>query len=105
MQQVNIPLEYRDFPCDDYFGEGWSVDGYFDEAAQLWVIAPLAEAYLDREIGFFAVGRSGCDGIDFGYRKDQSGLWAFYPIECKFKYMASTVAELVDGWHSSRLFV
>jgi len=69
------------------------------------VIAPLADAYEDEEAGFFAVGRSGCDGIDFGYRIGHAGLWAYYPITREFKLMSSTVAELVEGWCSSKLSV
>jgi hypothetical protein len=100
-----MSLCYGEYACDDYFCEDWSNSGYFDEQSHSLVIAPLAEAYDDSEIQFFAVGRSGCDGIDFGYRKGHKGLWAFYPIEREFKYIASTVAELVDGWCSNRLSV
>jgi hypothetical protein len=69
------------------------------------VVAPLAEAYEDAAIGFFAVGRSGGDGIDFGYRRGHLGLWVYYPIDRKWKYMAASVAELVEGWCSGRLSV
>ena len=52
-----------------------------------------------------AVGTPGVDGIYFGYRKGFQGLWAFYPIEREFKYMAATAAELVEGWCSGQLGV
>jgi len=105
MRQTDIPEGYRDYPCEDYFAGDWSVRGHFDELSQTLVVVPLSSAYEDREAEFFAVGRSGCDGIDFGYRKGHSGLWAFYPIERKFRYMAATIAELVDGWCANRLKV
>ena len=95
--------KWREYFCEDYFREGWSERGHFDELSQTLVVVPLTEAYEDTEIDFFAVGRSGCDGIDFGYRKGYSGLWAFYPIDCEFKFVASTVAELVESWYSGRL--
>ena len=102
---MEVPKARRAYPCDDYFGENWSERGHFDEASQTLVIAPLEQAYEDAEIEFFAVGRSGWDGIDFGYRKGHSGLWAFYPIGREFRYMAATVADLVAGWCSGRLSV
>jgi hypothetical protein len=66
--------------------------------AETWVIVPIVEVYEDTELEFLVVGRSGSDGIDFGFRKGYSGLWAFYPIDQEFRPVASTVAELVDGW-------
>jgi hypothetical protein len=105
MPPSDIPNEYREYSCDEYFAKGWSTRGHFDDVSRLWVIAPLPEAYLDRTVEFFAIGRSGCGGIDFGYRKGQPGLWAYYPIDRDFKYMAATIPELVDGWCSGRLSV
>lgn len=105
MQQSDVPEQYRDYPCEDYFAEGWSARGHLDEASQTLVVAPLSEAYQDSKIEFFAVGRSGCGGIDFGYRKGHPGLWAYYPIDGDFKYMAATIAELVQQWCLGRLSV
>jgi hypothetical protein len=99
------PKRWLDFHCEDYFSEGWSEHGHFDEPSQTWVIVPLTEAYEDTDIEFLVVGRSGWGGIDFGYRKGQAGLWCYYPIDREFKFMAGTVAELVDGWCSGRLSV
>ena len=102
---MDIPQQWGDYNCQDYFSEGWFERGHFDEASQTLVIAPLGEAYENAEIDFFAVGRSGCDGIDFGYRKGHPGLWAFYPIDGDFNYVAATVAELIDAWCVGRLTV
>jgi hypothetical protein len=102
---LDVPERFRDYPCAEYFADGWSDRGHFDEESQTLVIAPLAQAYEVPDIGFFAVGRSGCDGIDFGYRKEFPGLWAFYPIFEEWRLMAPTVAELVEGWCSGRLTV
>ncbi len=100
-----IPDKYAAYKCEDYFQGAWSQDGHFDDDSQTLLIVPLNETYEVEESGFFAVGRSGGDGIDFGYRKNQSGLWAFYPIEENFKFMAESVQALVDGWCSGRLSV
>ncbi len=100
---MSIPGQFERYSCSDYFAEGWADRGHFDECSQTLVIAPLAEAYEDKKAGFFAIGRSGGDGVDFGYRVGLTGLWAYYPIEQNFKFMAPTVAELVDGWCSGKL--
>ena len=100
-----IPRAFLVYECQDYFQDRWPDDGLLDEALQMLIIVPLNEVYEMKELGFLAVGRSGVDGIDFGYRKHHSGLWAFYPIEQEFKFMADSIQVLVDGWCSGRLSV
>jgi len=102
---LKVPDKYHDYECTEYFVDGWAECGYFDDKSQTLVVTPLGEAYEDREIDFFAIGRSGADGIDFGYRKGHVGLWAFHPIDQEFQFMAATVTELVDGWCSGKLAV
>ena len=102
---VAVPERWAFYECADYFVEGWAELGHFDERSQTLVITPLAEIYEDAGIGFFAVGRSGCDGIDFGYRRGYTGLWAYYPIGREWQYMATSVAQLVEAWCSGRLRV
>lgn len=99
-----MPARWHGYRCEDYFSEGWARRGHFDEFSQTPVIVPFAEAHEDLEHRFLVVGRSGCDGIDFGYRDGHSGLWA-YPIDGGFKLMADTVADLVRGWCSGTLSV
>lgn len=102
---TKIPDKYAAYECEDYFQGAWPEDGFFDDASQTLVIVPLNETYEVEESGFFAVGRSGGDGIDFGYRKNHPGLWAFYPIDEKFKFMADSIRTLVDGWCSGHMSV
>lgn len=102
---MDTPEHYREYDCADYFAEGWSERGHFDEYSQTLVIAPLANAYENKSAGFFAIGCSGADGIDFGYRAGHTGLWAYYPITREFKFMSATVAQLVEGWCSGKLSV
>lgn len=98
------PSRWLSYHCEEYFSAGWAERGHFDQFSQTPVIVPLPEVYEDVEHRFLYVGTSGCDGIHFGYRDGQSGLWAF-PIDGEFKYMADTIADLVDGWCSGRLSV
>ena len=98
-----MPEELQHYACTDYFAEGWVDRGRFDEYSRTLVIVPLSETYESREIGFLAFGRSGWDGIDFGYRLGHIGLWAYYPLNREFKFMAQTVGELVEGYCSGKL--
>jgi hypothetical protein len=78
---AQIPEKYATYGSEDYFQGDWPVNGYFDEASQTLVVVPLSEIYEITESSFLAVGRSGLGGIDFGYRKNLTGLWAFYPVD------------------------
>lgn len=99
------PEKFAAYECDDYFKDAWSEEGYFDEASQMSLIVPLNETYEIADPGFLAIGRSDTDSIDFGYRKNFAGIWAFYPIEQEFKFMADSIQELVEGWCSGHLSV
>jgi hypothetical protein len=55
------------------------------------------------EISLLAVGGPGVDGIPWGYRRGEPGLWAYYPIEMEFTYVAATVTALVETWASGKL--
>ncbi|MFL6658282.1 MAG: hypothetical protein ACJ8GW_09435 [Massilia sp.] len=101
----NIPRERSAYQCDEYFNGHWWQSGHYDEYAQMFMIVPLSEAYESAGLAFFSIGRSGSDGIDFGYRKGLIGIWAFYPIEGDFKFMAPDIHSLVDDWCSGKLFV
>jgi hypothetical protein len=100
-----VPEQWRAYSCGEYFSDGWSERGHFDERSQTLVIVPIAEAYEKPEVEFLAIGRSGADGIDFGYRRGHPGLWAFHPIELEFQFMAFTIEQLVEGWCSGKLRV
>jgi len=100
-----IPEQYLPYECGDYFRNGWHEKGFYSEHEQLDLIVRLDETYEIDESNFLVVGRLGVDGIVFGYRKNRLGLWAFYPIEQEFKFMADSVQKLVDGLYSGGLWV
>ncbi|MFN3652853.1 MAG: hypothetical protein ACK47B_25020 [Armatimonadota bacterium] len=97
-----MPLRWRDFHCQDYFAGDWPERGHFDELSYTPVVFPYPEVYEDVESEFLVIGTSGGDGVHFGYRRGHSGLWA-YPIDGEFKFMAPSLAELVDGWCAGEL--
>jgi hypothetical protein len=102
---MRVPDHLRRYPCDDYFASEWAEQGCWDDSAQLMLIVPAAEVEERPELSLLVVGRPGVDGILFGYRADQPGLWAYYPIDREFVSVAPSLASLVDGWQSGRLTV
>ena len=102
---MDIPTQWREYRCEEYFRDGWSERGHFHQPTQNLVIVTAEQVYEEPEFGFLAIGRSGGDGIDLGYRRGIDGLWAFYPIERNFKFMAQSVSELAEGWCSGKLCV
>jgi hypothetical protein len=99
-----MPLRWRGYHPDDYFSAGWAQHGHFDELSQTPVVIPLPEAYEDVEHQFLVVGHSGSNGIKFGYRNGHAGIWA-YPYDGEFKFVADTLAELVEAWGSGKLSI
>ena len=45
------------------------------------------------------------DGIDWGYRRGQAGLWAWYPTDGEFLWLAPTVEALLQGWLAGTITV
>lgn len=102
--KMTSPPDLRHFHCDDYFDPQWQ-RGNWDEQSQLMVVVPVGEHVLRAELEFLAIGNAGTDGIEFGYRRGHSGLWACYGITGEFVAVAKSVADLVDGYMSGRIRV
>jgi hypothetical protein len=102
---MEIPERLKGYDCRDYFDSEKFTRGRYDERAQFWTFYAASDVREYPELEFLAVGSPGCDGIEWGYRKGQPGLWAFYPIEQRFESLAPTLAELFDGWNSDRIAV
>ncbi len=102
-----VPRELRDYRCAEHFESPRFRGGVWSEPEQLWIVVPMDEIkdHPDRGTGFLTVGRPGVDGIELGYRRGMSGLWAYYPIEDHFELMADTLDELVSGWLAGTLTV
>jgi hypothetical protein len=98
-----VPDQFGRYPCTDYFGSEFAQRGYWDEACQLQVVVPAAEVEERPEQSFLVIGRSGVDGILFGYRAGQAGLWAYYPIENEYVAVAASIREMIERWESGDL--
>jgi hypothetical protein len=102
---VEIPERFIDYQCADYFASDKFVRGVWDESSQLWVIVAADEIVERPELEFLVIGRPGCDGIEFGYRKGHDGLWAYYPIGREFTSVAPSISTLVEGWRAGSITV
>jgi hypothetical protein len=102
---MGVPTKWQEYNCGDYFTSVLAEHGYWDEAGQYWYFWPAAQVYEDRDRLFLVIGSAGVDGIHWGYRKGQKGLWAYYPIEGEWRWLASTVSGLLDGWLSGEIKV
>lgn len=94
------PQRWLDYSCDEYFADNWWSPEQYDAADFSNCTYDYTHIYEDAEHEFLAIGSSFCDGIDFGYRKSHSGLWAYYPIGDYFKLVAKSIAELAEGWRN-----
>ena len=108
MISMEIPKEFRDYPCSDYFDSNLALEGYWDEPNQILCILPATEVaeladYKGQPLNFLCVGRPGVDGISFGYRKSLSGIWAYYPILEEYQYLSATIFDFLNGWVDGKI--
>lgn len=99
-----VPKRWREYHCGDYFSSALSEHGHWDEPGQYWYIWPAERCYEDTGRQFLVIGSAGVDGIDWGYRLGQSGLWA-YPIDGEFVWLAPTAQALLQGWLTGAITV
>ena len=98
-----IPERFSEYRCSEYFAS--FTQGVWSEEEQMWLIVRADEVCERPESEFLVVGRAGVDGIEFGYRRGQDGLWAHHPIDNDFTHVAPTVQALVDNWLAGRIAV
>jgi hypothetical protein len=104
-ERATLPMRRRDFGSADYFSSELAEHGYWDEPGQYWYIVSADQVYEDDERQFLVIGGPGVDGIDWGYRRGQTGLWAWYPIDAEFVPLAPTAQALLQGWLSGTITV
>ncbi|MFO0876266.1 MAG: hypothetical protein U0840_02745 [Gemmataceae bacterium] len=104
-EKAALPMRWRDFGSADYFSSELAKHGYWDEPGQYWYIVSADQVYEDDERQFLVIGGPGVDGIDWGYRRGHTGLWAWYPIEARFVPLAPTAQALLQGWLSGAITV
>ena len=90
------------FDCEDYSHSDLAHIGFYDRRNQHWLVVPVSRAEELRDINghaldFLRIGGPGVDGIAFGYRAGESGVWAYYPSESRFELMATSALELITN--------
>jgi hypothetical protein len=100
-----VPQRWQNYHCSDYFASALAAQGYWDEPGQYWYIEPVERIYEDPERTFLLIGGPGVDGIEWGYRRFESGVWAYYPMDGEFVWLAATAEALLQGWLSGTVTV
>ena len=103
--RMDVPDVWRDYECRDYFESPLAEEGWWDEGGQYWYIEPAERVREDGAREFLIIGGPGVDGIRWGYRKRQRGIWAYYPIEDEFVLLADSATALREGYGSGRIKV
>ena len=105
MSRPEVPTQFHEFDCAEYFREAAFRSGFLDFASQTQLVFPEEELQLLPEAEFMVIGSPGISSVLFGFRKHHSGVWAYYPIDGDFKFMAGSIKGLVEGWLNESLFV
>lgn len=100
-----VPERWRTFNCEDYFSSVLAQQGYWDEAVQYWHVWSSDRVYERADLPLLVIGGPGVDGIDWGYRAGHTGLWAYFPINGEFVWLATTAEALLKGWQSGTITV
>lgn len=103
LRRTPHPDHLHGYSCVDYFSDGWAENGFYDDAAQCWVVEPLRDLSSEHRDGFFAVGGPGVDGVRFCYRYGHNGVWAYYPLTREFVRVADNLNQLVEKWRAGQL--
>ncbi len=80
-------------------------NGRYDDHAQLSFIYPVEVARLSEDGHVFYMGCPGADGIEFAYRRDHPGIWAWYPIDADWVRVAPDIETLERDWLARELTV
>jgi hypothetical protein len=102
---MEVPEKWRAYNCGDYFQSPLSETGWWDSEGQCWYIDRAENIREDPLRDFLIIGRPGVDGIEWGYRRGRSGIWAHYPVEGDFRLVADSVSALRGGYGSGRVTV
>ncbi len=104
-----IDPDFTAYQCNDYLNSDYAINGYYSKQDEWQVVLPKSEAkeiFNEDEgelIGFLKVGSPGVDGISFGYRRDESGIWSHEPYEGNFRRIANDFNEFIQLFQSRLL--
>ena len=102
---MHVPIQWREYPCADYFNSSLADQGWWDDSAQCWYTERSGDLQEDEDLALLVIGGPRVDGVLWGYRKGMTGLWAYYPINGRFVHLADTVVALRDGYANGSITV
>lgn len=77
---------------------GFPEAGFYSAKDQYWLIRPKVDWKLRDEGIWLEVGGPGVDGISFALKKEEEGVFAYYPVDREFAWKAKDGASLISGW-------
>jgi hypothetical protein len=101
---VQIPDALRAYECGDYFDSPLAETGW-REPFGCWFVEPADRLVVNERRGFLVIGRPCVDGIEWGYRRGLRGIWAYFPFDDEFRWLAESLAAFRDGWASGAITV
>jgi hypothetical protein len=107
---MDVPEEYSDYACEEYFAK-YAQEGFLHPTEQYWFVdkADGLEELMDEEeeepLDFLSIGGPGVDGIRWGYRKEQPGIWSYNPNTGEFNKLADSIDDLLSGWDAGKITV
>jgi hypothetical protein len=73
-------------------------EGYYSEKEQLQFLWPFRDWNISVESGLLEVGSAGVDGIKWVLRANETGVYAYYPVEQETIWKAEDGWKLISGW-------
>ena len=77
----------------------------FSSADQYYIIRPSSEWVYSKERSWLCIGGPGVDGIEFGIKMHECGVYAYYPIDNEYTLMADLAEHLYEQWISGKISV
>lgn len=104
-----IEPDFTAYQCNDYLESTYAINGYYSKEDEWKVVIPKSETkelFDDDEgipIGFLKFGSPGVDGISFGYRRNETGIWSHEPYNGDFRRIANDFDEFIRLYQSRLL--
>ena len=101
--------DFSAYRCGDYLESPSARDGYYSTENHWWVVIPRekVEEIVDVSdkipLGFLKIGSPGVDGISFGYRRGEEGIWSHAPILNEYQKIANDFPEFLQLFKDKHL--
>jgi hypothetical protein len=102
-------LNFAAYQCEDYLESPCATEGYYEAQSYQWIVLPRDRAEEIRDasdgtpLGFLRIGSPGVDGVSFGYRKGEQGIWSHDPILNEFRKLANDFPEFLQHWKAGHI--